>query len=186
MLHMNLETLGFLKLKNAHPILPTHTQSFVPGTLMLLPSAPPVCAPSQSIWDLHRIPNSLHHVAPRRKIIQKCLYISYNKACEHRLGDECTPLALNTNQRQHTTTDCLLSDQLVFVLPGKGFLLLEGHVEEAGREKGSPGHADHCRAPSRNAASSHGRRERCPQRLRFRDLGTRGPCGPELPKEQAL
>lgn len=145
---------------------------------MLLPSAPPVCAPSQSIWDLHRIPNSLHHVTPGRKIIGKCLGISYNKACEHRLGDESILPALNANQRQHTTTDRLLSDQLLPALPAKGFLLLEGHVEEeAGREKGSPGHAAHCRAPSRNAASSHGWNG---------DLGTPGPWGQSCPTKGPL
>lgn len=94
---------------------------------------------------------------------EKCLYISYNEACEHRLGDECILLALNTNQSKHTSTDRLVNDQLVPALPGKGFLLLEGRVEEAGGEKGSPGHGAHCRAPSRNAASSHA----C-----SRDLGT--------------
>lgn len=83
---------------------------------------------------------------------EKCLYISYNKACEHSLGDECILPALNTNQSKHPSTDRLVSDQLVPALPGKGFLLLE----EAGGEKGSPGHSAHCRAPSRNAASSHG------------------------------
>lgn len=157
---------GLLAAENKTPHPPhIHTHRFWPRCN----DAPAVCAPSQSIWDLHRIPNSLHHVAPERKIIGKCLGISYNKACEHRLGDESALLVLNTNQRQHTTTARLWSDQLPFCTPCKGLLAPGRARGRSSTEKGSPGHAAHCRAPSRNAASSHGWNG---------DLGT---PGPELP-----
>lgn len=98
------------------------------------------------------------------KITGKCLYISYNKACDHRLGWWVHSTSTEYKSEATYNHGSPVKWSAHVCTPWKG-LLASGRARGRSRtrEKGSPGHGAHCRAPSRNAASSHGQAERCPQ-----------------------
>lgn len=141
---------------------------------------PAVCCPTEHL-GLAQDPKFLTPCGSREKKLQEnASTLVIIRLVITDWGDECILLALNTNQRQHTTTDHLLSDQLMFALPRKGSLLLEGHVEGAGHgRRAAQDTVPTAEVPAGMLPVPTARQSAARS---FRDLGTPGPPGPELPK----